>query len=171
MLKVLIKPDYWKYIFKDGKTGWHYLAKYGLSFALIGPILSFFSLTSQSNYSMQKALLYSTTTYFMDILMIIIFSYTISKILKKDLNQILKFYTVVNIPIWISDVVDIYQPLRILSNVGLIYSFYVLWTGSGFVTIKKYYFFIAIFHILLYIINAFLSELIATNPILKALLM
>ncbi len=169
ILKVLIRPEYWEKILRDKKTGWEYLVKYGLSFALIGPTLSFFSLRLQSGYPVQKAFLYSVTTYLMDLLMIIVFSYTISKLFKKELNPILKFYTIVNIPIWLSDIVDIYQPLRILSNAGLLYSFYVLWTGSKYLNIRKFYLFIAVIHIFLYVINALVSELIATNPILKKL--
>ncbi len=171
VLKALIKPkEYIGNIFSDKKSGWYYFFVYGFTFALIGPVLSLYSLIFQMSYSFNKAVLYSLTTYFMDLLTVIIFSFLLSVLSGLNFEKILKFYVVVNIPVWIGDIFDIYQPIRILSNLGFLYSFYVLWVGTGILNLRKQAVFIIGLHLILYVLNALLSEMIATNPLLLKIL-
>lgn len=171
IFKVLIKPrEYLGNIFSDKKSGWQYFFVYGFTFALIGPVLSFYSLTYQLSYSPDRTILYSLTTYFMDLLIVIIFSFLLSVLFGVKFEKILKFYVVVNIPVWIGDIFDIYQPLRILSNLGFIYSFYILWIGIKILNLRKQAVFIIGLHLILYVLNALLSEMIATNPLLLKIL-
>ncbi len=171
VLKALIKPkEYIGNIFSDKKSGWYHFFVYGFTFALIGPVLSLYSLIFQMSYSFNKAVLYSLTTYFMDLLTVIIFSFLLSVLSDLNFEKILKFYVVVNIPVWIGDIFDIYQPIRILSSLGFLYSFYVLWIGIGTLNLRKQAVFIIGLHLILYVLNALLSEMIATNPLLLKIL-
>ena len=171
ILKAVFLPKkYIKRYTSDNQTGWDYFFRYALTFGLIGPVLSFYSLTTQMKYSIGKAFLYSITTYLMDLLVVLIFSYFVFRFFKKDFHRVLKMYILVNIPIWLSDISDIYQPLRILSNIGLIYSFYLLYRGLEIIGLKKRFFILSVFHLILYVMDAVLSEIIATNPILLKLL-
>ncbi|NPA54437.1 MAG: hypothetical protein GXO21_07200 [Aquificae bacterium] len=171
VLKLLFKPgEYWEEYLSLENSGWKYLIKYGLTLALIGPVLSFFSLKLQEGYSDIDALVYSVTTYFMDIATVIVFSFITSRFLKVDFSLLMKIYVGVNFPIWLSDIVDIYQPLRFLSNIGLLYSFYILWSGLGFIKQKDKFIWTALIHLVLYVSNATISELIATSPLVKKVL-
>jgi len=171
IFRIILKPD--KYVEKllfDNRSGWYYFFIFGFTFAVIGPILSFYSLISQLEYSMNRALLYSLTTYFMDLLTVIIFSFFISVLSGKNFEKILKSYVIVNIPIWICDVFDIYQPLRVLSNIGFLYSFFLLWVVINIQQLRRYAVFVILLHLILYILNALVSELIATNPLILNIL-
>jgi len=171
ILKGVFLPNkYLKKYISDNQSGWDYFIKYALTFGLIGPVLSFYSLTTQMKYSIGKAFLYSVTTYFMDLLVVLVFSYLVFRLFERDFHKTLKMYVLVNIPIWLSDIFDIYQPLRILSNVGLIYSFYILYKVLESIDLKKKFIILSVFHLVLYVIDAVLSEIIATNPVLLKLL-
>jgi len=168
VIKLLLKPDkYWKDYLSLYSTGREYLIKQALPLATVGPLLSFYSLQAQEGYATEVAFLYSATTYVMDILTVIVFAFILSKTAKKEMDTAVKLSVGTNIPVWLSDVVDIYQPLRILSSLGLFYSIYLLWTGLEAVGLKKYRAFAVVLHLSLYLINAFLSELIALNPLVK----
>ncbi|NPA12669.1 MAG: hypothetical protein GXO45_01640 [Aquificae bacterium] len=149
--------------------GWQVFFRYGITFALIGPVLSFYSITTQTGHSWQKALLYSITTYILDLAVVVVFSAVLSKILKIPFSKMLSVYTVVNIPIWLSDIVDIYQPARILSSVGLLYSFVVLFRGLNFLR-GEGYILACVLHIILYTLNSLVAEMIVANPILAKLI-
>jgi len=171
----------WNKIFQEDSTGFSVFKEYGLRLALIGPFLSFYSLYFEENYSISTTLLYSITTYILDLLSVLIFAFILSKISKNYGQQInfdtaLKFITFIYVPIWLSDVVDIYQPLRILSNIGLIYSFYLLYTGltnlikNENLDIKKFFIICSGIHLGIYVLDALISEIIVMNPLIKDLI-
>ncbi len=181
VFNLLIKPSKeWESIIKSRESEIDLFLNYGLTFALIGPVLSFYSLFFKENYPLKKVLTYSSATYILDLLNVIVLSFFvffIFKILKsvRSFEYAFKISLFSYIPIWISDIVDIYQPLRILSNLGLIYSFYILYTGLQYlfkIDIKKkedfsFFILIVVVHVFLYSLNAFVSEMIVTNPVLK----
>ncbi len=172
----------WQSIFQEKDTGFSVFKEYGLRLALIGPFLSFYSLYFEENYSIPHALTYSISTYILDLVSVIIFAFIFSKISEKyfysiNFDTALKFITYVNVPIWLSDIVDIYQPLRILSNLGLIYSFYLLYTGIVYLgknqsglDIKRFFIICSGIHLGIYMLNALISEMIAMNPLMKKLI-
>ena len=168
IFKLIFKPsEYWPEFEKDRSSWQEYFLKYALTFGLIGPVLSFISL---KDISFQKAIIYAPVTYIADMTVLFIFSFFTAKLLRMDFSTIMKFYILVNIPIWLSDVFDIYQPLRVLSNIGFLYSFYLLYTGLRFFKKEKYILPVFVIHLVLYVLNAVLSEVIATNPILKKMI-
>ncbi len=170
LLKILLKPKkYWPEYIKSDVPGIKVFIYYAPVFALIGPFLSYFSLTA-SGYSSSRAVLYSITTYILDLAVVFIFSCIFSKISRLTPDTVLKIYTAVNIPIWLSDVVDIYQPARILSNIGFIYSFYLLWVSLQTVNKSRIFIHGGFLHLFLYAGNAVISELIATNPLILKLI-
>ncbi len=183
-ISLLINPTKtWEELFKSRESKTDLFLNYGFTFALIGPVLSFYSLYFQENYQIKKVLTYSLTTYILDLMTVIvlsIFVFSIFKLFKniKNYDTAFKISLFIYIPIWLSDIVDIYQPLRILSNLGLIYSFFILYKGLEVLfnlhlrNKKDLIFFtsIAVIHLVLYVLNAFVSELIVTNPILKSLI-
>jgi len=144
--------------------------KVGLILALIGPTLSFFSLILQLNYPSYKALFYALTTYVLDIAVTFIFGVYLSRTSSLSLYKSLKISFVANYPVWICDIFDIYQPLRILSNIGILFGIAFLFKKLSDYKDGKYAIFSIIIYILLYILDSIVSELIATNPILKTLL-
>ncbi len=173
----------WEEIFRAKESKFDLFLNYGITFALIGPVLSFYSLFFQENYPIKKVLTYSLTTYILDLITVLVLSVFVFLIFKffnksKNFDYAFKIALFIYIPIWISDFVDIYQPLRILSNLGLIYSFYVLYKGLQFLfnidlrqkTDFIFYSSIIGIHFLLYVLNAIISEVIATNPVLKEFL-
>ena len=165
VIRFIFQPSkYWPEFERD-KSSWQgYFLKYALIFGLIGPVLSFISL---KDISFQKAVIYAPTTYIADMTVLFIFSSLAAKLLKIDFSTVMKFYILVNIPIWLSDIFDIYQPLRVLSNLGFLYSFYLLYIGLKFFKKEKYLLPVFVIHLVLYVLDAVLSEIIATNPILK----
>jgi len=181
---LIIKPkSTWQHIFKLKISKVDLFLNYGLTFALIGPVLSFYSLYIEENYPIKKVLTYSLTTYVLDLLSVLIlasFLFFIFILFKnyKNFDSAFKLSLFIYIPIWLSDIVDIYQPLRILSNVGLIYSLYLLYLGLKIIfdikiSMKKdfiFFIFICSIHLILYILDALFSEIIVTNPVLKEFL-
>ena len=182
IFKILISPKKeWSAVLEGSESGFYIFKKYALTFALIGPVLSFYSLYFTENFSFLNAIIYSITTYVLDLLVVVIFAFIFSKISKNfyfvNFDKSLKFITIVYIVIWLSDIVDIYQPLRILSNVGLIYSFYLLYTGIIHLEkkiekskVNKLFIISSFIHLGLYILDAAISEMIAMNPLLKEML-
>jgi hypothetical protein len=73
--------------------------------------------------------------------------------------------TLIYIPIWLSDVFDAEQKLRVFSNLGLIVSFFVIYKFFREEFLK-----ISVYHLILYVLNAAVSEWIATNPLLKTII-
>lgn len=180
-IDLLIKPSKaWEEIFRPQESKLDLFLNYGITFALIGPICSFYSLYFQENYPLEKVFTYSLTTYILDLITVLILSVLIFLIFKyfqksRYFDYAFKIALFIYIPIWFSDFVDIYQPLRILSNLGLIYSFFILYKGLQVlfdIDLKRkqdliFYLSISGIHILLYALNAAVSEMIVTNPILK----
>ncbi len=93
----------------------------------IGPTLSFFSLTTQSGYSESRALFYSVATYLLDLLSIAVFAIVLNKMENLSLEKAIQISIIVYISLWLFDVVDLFQPLRPLSNLGLIFSLWLLY--------------------------------------------
>jgi len=142
------------------------------SLGLIGPVLSFTSLTEQLQYSYKQALTYSIATFFADFFSIIIVSYIFFYLSKKcEYKYWLLIYTFSYTVIWISDIFDINQSLRFLSSLGLFFSIFTLYYLLGKLNLekRKKVIFIII-HILFYFLDAVVSEIIATNPFLKEIL-
>ncbi len=133
--------------------------------SLIGPIISYFTLQTQSNYSKYTAILYGIFSLLLDLLSLFIFAFVL-KILKvkNPLKISLKAYAIM----WIFDIFDLKQNLRFLSNIGFflscIYLFNILKVK---INLKIY---LIILWISLYILDALICELIASSPIIKAIL-
>ncbi len=172
-LKVILFPKkFWTDIFhRNVKLS--FVTKYMLSLALIGPILSVFSMSVIGDISFKKSLLYAVTTYLLDIASVYIFAFLVSVI---DKNIRLK--TAINIavfgstPIWLSDIVDIYQPLRPLSTIGLLYSLYIIYMAIKLKSPKghKIVGLLLFIFILLYVLNAAIAESIVKNPLVKQII-
>ena len=133
--------------------------------SLIGSIISYFTLQTQSNYSKYTAILYAIFSLLLDLLSLFIFAFVL-KILKvkNPLKISLKAYAIM----WMFDIFDLKQNLRFLSNIGpflsCIYLFNVLKIK---INIKIY---LIILWVSLYILDALICELIASSPIFKAIL-
>ena len=167
ILKAIINPkNYFCIYLNNDFSGKFVFFRYGIFIALIGPVLSLYSLTTQSGYSLDKSLIYGIITYFMDLIVVVLFSIIISFLEKVSVDNVLKAYVLVNILIWFFDVFDIYQPLRIVTNVGFFYSFYLLWIGLGCLRINMKILFL-VMHGIFYVVNAFLSEFMALNPLIR----
>ena len=126
----------------------------------LGPLLSFYSL-QEVGFSEGRALLYSAVTFFLDGLNVLFLSGFIQKFLQKDFNYSLKLAVLVYSPLWLFDFFDMRQELRFLSNLGLIFSLYVLYKlteGKAFLKLSAV-------HIFLYAINSLTAELIASSPL------
>ena len=141
-----------------------------LVLALIGPTLSFFSLQSQGNYSEKVAITYAISTYILDFLHLFILGLVINEISNIDLKSSLKIAIFAYYPMWIFDFVDIYQPLRPLSNVGLLISFIVLYKLLKSDLGRNKLIILLMLHLVLYGLNALIAESIATNPVLKKIM-
>ncbi len=136
--------------------------------ALIGPVLSFYSLTHQLDYTTSRAFLYSITTYSMDLISLFLFSLILRLSFGVRFSEAFTLYVVVNLPLWLADVFDLSQELRFLSNLGFLYSLYVLWVGARVLALPGFR--VISFHAVIYLLNSALSELIATNPVLLRIL-
>jgi len=126
----------------------------------LGPLLSFYSLQN-AGFSEGRALLYSVVTFFLDGLNVLLLSWFIQKFLKKDFNSSLKIAVLVYSSLWLFDIFDVRQELRFLSNLGLIFSFYVLYKlteGKAFLKLSAV-------HTFLYALNGLTAELIASSPL------
>ncbi len=101
LLKLLIKPDrYWYQFLNSRLTGRQVFFSYAPTFALIGPVLSLYSLTSQEGYSYFRAGFYSVLTYILDLAVVLVFPLFLSKVSKLNYDLLLKFYLAVNIPVF-----------------------------------------------------------------------
>ncbi len=130
----------------------------------LGPLLSFYSL-QEAGFSEGRALLYSIVTFFLDGLNVLLLSGFIRKFLKKDFNSSLKLAVLVYSPLWVFDFFDIRQELRFLSNLGLIFSLYILYKLIGGRAFLK----LSAVHVFLYALNGLTAELIASSPLFSAL--
>ncbi len=140
------------------------------TFGLIGPVLSFYSLMEELKFTYEKALIYSIATFIADFISVIIVSFLFFKITNyKNYNYWLLFYSLIYTIIWGSDIFDISQYLRVFSNLGLILSILILFYILKEKFKNKVYILLAI-HIIFYILDAFISELIATNPLILKIL-
>ena len=131
----------------------------------LGPLLSFYSLQN-AGFSEGRALFYSVVTFFLDGLNVLLLSWFIQKFLKKDFNSSLKIAVLVYSSLWLFDIFDVRQELRFLSNLGLIFSLYVLYKlteGKAFLKLSAV-------HTLLYALNGLTAELIASSPLFSMLL-
>ena len=139
---------------------------YAFALASIGSILSFISLYFFEREPVAKVLLYSVVIYALDIISVLLFSFYLSVFLSIKFPQALNISVFASVPVWISDIVDIYQPLRFLSVLGLFYSIYILflWFRSLSVENKKLHIGI---YVSLYFANALISEAIFKNPLVK----
>ena len=133
--------------------------------SLIGPIISYFTLQTQSNYSKYTAILYAIFSLLLDFLSLFIFAFVLKILKVKDFLKIsLKAYAVM----WIFDILDLKQNLRFLSNIGLFLSYIYLFNILKVkINIKIY---LIILWVSLYILDALICELIASSPTIKAIL-
>ncbi len=168
-LSVVLHPEkFWIEIYSR-KISYKFVAKYVFLLALIGPVLSIISMHFIERIPLNKTILYSVTTYFMDIISVYIYAYFVIKSNKKlDFNTALKITAFASTPIWLSDIVDIYQLLRPLSSLGLLYSLYLLYTAFKVKNAKKdFILFALIIFILLYTLNSLIAESIVQNPFIE----
>jgi len=171
-LFILFRPfKTWMYIINQN-VDIKFTILYMLTLASIGPILSFYNITFIEKLPITRAVLYSLTTYILDTTFSILFAYILKTLLKMDNKKALKISIFSQTAIWLSDIVDISQYLRPLSNIGLalsLYSLYFVLKNIIKTKIKYVLILIAVF-LFLYIINALISEMILTNPYLKEIL-
>ncbi len=165
VFEVLFKPrDFFKGVIKK-RFRVPFLIKYMLLLNLIGPSLSFYSMHFVEHISAGRSLLYALLTYILDIVCIFVFAYLVSFLEKKDFYLFLEISIFVYTPIWLSDIVDIYQYLRPLSNLGLLYSLFLVYRAFSALNIKKEKIFLHIgVFLLLYVLDAFIAETIVQNP-------
>jgi len=131
----------------------------------IGPILSFYSLQTQLNYSWKIALTYSIATYFVDLIVVVIFAYFLNKLVyKNNFSQSLTLSLKFHYFLWIFDIFDIYQPLRILSNIWLLVWFFYLRFKLKNIKFDKFVI-IIVTYLILYGINSLIAESIAPSNI------
>lgn len=129
----------------------------------IGPFLSYFSL-QKAGFSEERALTYSVVTFLADLLNVLLLALVI-KAQGMKYSEAVEKATLIYIPIWLSDVFDAEQKLRVFSNLGLIVSFFVIYKFFREEFLK-----ISVYHLILYVLNAAVSEWIATNPLLKTII-
>ena len=77
-------------------------------------MLSYHSL-QKAGATKEQAFTYGTVTLFADLINVV------------RLGLIIEKATIIYVPIWISDVFDVNQSLRVLSNVGLLTSIFVIY--------------------------------------------
>jgi hypothetical protein len=166
---VLRPKDFFK-TFKDIPL--NFTLRYMFTLALIGPILSFYSMFVIENIPLWRTVLYGITTYFLDILCTYIFAFILYKLEKRErFDLYLKLAVFSSTAIWLSDIVDIHQMLRPLSTVGLLYSLYLLYVAFSYMRISAKRIFVYIFiFIILYVLNALIAEAIVQNPIVARLM-
>ena len=142
---------------------------YALSLASIGSILSFTSLYFFEGEPLIKVMFYSLLIYILDILSVFLFGFYLSKMLGIEFKKVFNVAVFATVPVWISDVVDICQPLRPLSILGLLYSVYILWIWFNVLKVKNSMLHIGVY-VFLYFANALISEAIFQNPLVKKIL-
>ena len=171
VLNILLKPKYFFEKLLQEKLEISFVIKYMLLLNLIGPVFSFYSMHFIENISIGRSFLYAVSTYILDIISIIIFTYLVERLEKKDFQFLFTLAVFIYTPIWLSDVVDINQYLRPLSNLGLLYSLVLLYIAFSTLEMKnkKILFYEGVF-ILLYMLDAFIAEMIVQNPWVKMLI-
>ncbi|WP_457570175.1 hypothetical protein [Desulfurobacterium sp.] len=136
-----------------------------------GPILSFYSLQAQSGYSWERSLAYGVVTFVLDGLNVLLLAFSVKWLCNNEYLQFRKALSAavfIYFPIWLSDVVDLNQSLRVLSNIGLFVSFLFLYSlCKGKV---KNFLILLLLHIIFYALNAAVAEMIALNPLLLRLI-
>ncbi len=167
--KVLLYPkEFFKNISADTKQTLIYM----LTLNAIGPSLSFYSMYFSEGIPLEKTVLYAISTYVFDIFSILIFSLLIFLMEKeKSFSFYFSLSVFVYTPIWIGDISDINQYLRPLSNIGFLYSIYLLFVALNSLKMKKIKAIMYIFvFITLYILDALCAEMIVQNPWVKKIL-
>ncbi len=169
---ILFKPK--KFLQKDflEKISSSFALKYMLLLALIGPILSFYSMFVSEGIPLGKTIFYCVTTYILDIVCVYTFGYFVFFLEKKeDFSTYFKITVFSSTAIWISDIVDISQILRPLSTLGLLYSLYLLYVAfKNFSVPRKRILAYIIVFVILYMLNALVAESIVQNPLVAKIL-
>ncbi len=171
VLNILLKPkDFFEKLLQE-KLEISFVIKYMLLLNLIGPAFSFYSMHFIENISIGRSFLYAVSTYILDIISIIIFAYLVKRLEKRDFQFLFTLAVFIYTPIWLSDVVDINQYLRPLSNLGFLYSLVLLYIAFSTLKMKnkKILLYEGVF-ILLYMLDAFIAEMIVQNPWVKMLI-
>ncbi len=137
--------------------------------ASIGSILSFISLYFFEREPLEKVIFYSLVIYLLDILSVLLFGFYLAIFLSVKYTEALNISVFATVPVWLSDVVDIYQPLRPLSVLGLFYSVYILFLWFKNLNARNPKFHIVVY-ILFYFANALISEAIFKNPLVRKIL-
>ncbi len=166
-LKILLKPL--EVLKEMERVSFYSALLYAFILASIGSILSFISLYLFEKENLIKVVSYSILIYVLDIMSVFLFAYYLKKFKAFNFKKAFVLTTFATTPVWLSDIVDIYQPLRPLSTLGLIYAVYILHLWFKELGIRKYLFPIAIY-VILYFLNAIISEAIFKNPLLKNIL-
>lgn len=172
IFSVLFKPkEFFQHLLKH-KVESSFLLIYMILLNLIGPTLSFYSMHFIEHISISRSLLYAIVTYFLDIICIFIFAYFVNFLEgEKNFYLFLEITIFVYTPIWLSDIVDLNQYLRPLSNLGLLYSLALIFVAFSNIGIKRRNIFLYIFaFLILYVLDAFFAEMIVQNPWVKMLI-
>ena len=169
-IKIILFPKKTWYEILHKEISYLFIFRYVLLLALIGPILSFFSMFFLEGIYLKKTIAYSLTTYFLDIISVYAFAVFI-RIFDKSISfaTALKISAFGSTAIWLSDIVDIYQYLRPLSIIGFLYSLYLIYMGLKLSSKKdlKYIVGLLIIFSALYGINSLIAESIVQNPVIK----
>ncbi len=149
------------------KGFWKNLLLYAFTLGLIGPVLSFFTLQTQAGYGTERALLYAVVSFVADLLSILIFAKVYSRFAGSFEEAALESLAAY-LPMWLFDLFDAYQPLRFLSNLGLLVSIFVLnrLMGNRRLTAKVRLNLITLW-VVLYALDGFLSEFIAASSLAR----
>ena len=142
---------------------------YAFVLASVGSILSFVSLYFFEGENVFKVITYSLLIYILDIISVVCFGFYLSIWGKIDIKTALNISIFATTPVWLSDIVDLYQPLRPLSTLGLLYSIYILFLWLRSLKLKKILLHVGTY-LVLYILNAFISEVFFQNPLVKKIL-
>ena len=118
---------------------------------------------------LNRVIAYCLLIYFLDILSVFLFTFYLSKVLNMKFIEAFNISVFATVPVWISDIVDIYQPLRPMSVLGLLYSLYILFTWLKDLNVKSAGIHLAVY-VFLYFANALISEAIFKNPLVKKIL-
>ncbi len=145
---------------------------YSLTLGLLGPVISFFTLQTQTGYSTERAFLYSVVSFFADLSSVLVYACVLKKFLKIGYDPSLGIATVVYLPMWIFDIFDLNQELRFLSNLGLAVSLIILFRlleRAEMSSFRRRFALLSVW-VLLYVLDAAISEAIASSPLTVKLL-
>lgn len=142
---------------------------YALSLASLGSILSFISLYFIKKESFLKVLNYVIVIYFLDLISVVVFGLYLSKRMEQSFKDAFRLSVFSTVPVWLSDLVDIYQPLRPLSTLGLLYSVYILFLWLRNLQVESIPIHLGVY-VMLYVLNAVASEAIIQNPVVREIL-